>query len=504
MKQELKSRHIQMIALAGAIGTGLFLGSGRAIAHSGPLGTLLSYSMTGMLAAGVVFTMAEMAALVPISGGIVRYAQLFVDPSLSFANGWNLVYKGLIFIPTEIVAASVLMQFWLDVNSAVWITVFGILMAICNSLSIGVYGELEFSFSLLKIALIFMVNIMAIVIVEGGAPQGEVIGFKYWHDPGPFVQYLGIEGPLGRFLGFWATFTNAIYAYSGIENVALAAAETQNARIAIPKAAKKTFWRILIFFVLTTFLIGMIVPSDNTHLLSESGTAASPFVVAARVAGIKGVPHVINTIVVTSAWSAGNSGFMTYVRYLFGLAKSGHAPNIFLRFNRFGIPYVAVLLFSAFMALGHMTTSTGAAEVFTWLQDLLSIAILVNWIVILITYLRFYYGCERQGVSRNRLPYKSPFQPYFAWICLGFFVLILITSGWSAFLNNRWSTRVFVSAYGNALAVVVLYIIHKFVKKTKLMRLDEMPIRRLVEIAENEEASVTQRKNGWRKLNFLW
>jgi amino acid permease len=119
MKQELKSRHIQMIALAGAIGTGLFLGSGRAIAHSGPLGTLLSYSMTGMLAAGVVFTMAEMAALVPISGGIVRYAQLFVDPSLSFANGWNLVYKGLIFIPTEIVAASVLMQFWLDVNSAV-------------------------------------------------------------------------------------------------------------------------------------------------------------------------------------------------------------------------------------------------------------------------------------------------------------------------------------------------------------------------------------------------
>jgi amino acid transporter len=323
-------------------------------------------------------------------------------------------------------------------------------------------------------------------------------------DPGPFVQYLGIEGPLGRFLGFWATFTNAIYAYSGIENVALAAAETQNARIAIPKAAKKTFWRILIFYVLTTFLIGMIVPSDNTHLLSESGTAASPFVVAARVAGIKGVPHVINAIVVTSAWSAGNAGFMTYVRYLFGLAKSGHAPNIFLRLNRFGIPYVAVLLFSAFMALGYMTTSTGAAEVFTWLQDLLSIAILVNWIVILITYLRFYYGCKRQGVSRNRLPYKSPFQPYFAWICLGFFVLILVTSGWSAFLNNRWSTRVFVSAYANALAVVVLYIIHKFVKKTKLIRLDEMPIRQLVEIAENEEASVTRRKNGWRKLNFLW
>ncbi|KAI9040243.1 uncharacterized protein KD926_008444 [Aspergillus affinis] len=451
-----------MSALAGAIGTSLFLGSGRALALSGPLGALLSFSMTGCLAAGVVFSMAKMAALVPISGGIVRYAQLF----------------GLVFIPTEIVAASVLMQFWTDLNSAIWITVFGLLMALCNCLFIGFYGELEFTFAILKIIPIFMVNIMAIVIISGGAPQ----------DPGPFVQYLDIEGSLGRFLGFWSAFTNAIYAYSGVDNVALAAAETKNAREAIPKAAKKTFWRIVIFYVITIFQIGMLVPSNNDRLLGDSGTAASPFVIAANLAGIQGVSHFINAVVVTSAWPSGNAGFMTYVRYLFGLAKYGHAPRIFLRLNRFGIPYVAVLLFAAFMALGYMTTSSGAAEVFTWLQDLLSIAILVNWIVITPTYLRFYNGCRRQGIPRTQLPCRAPFQPYFAWLCLVFFSLILLTSGWPAFLKNSWDTRTFVSAYANAPFVLLLYVGHRWVKKTKLIRL-EIPIRSLIDIANQEEPS---------------
>jgi amino acid permease len=119
MKQSLKSRHLQMMALAGAIGTGLFLGSGRAVAQAGPLGALMGYTFVGAMAACVVLVVAEMGALVPLSGGIVRYAEIFVDPALSFANGWNLVYKGLIFIPTEIVAAAVLMQFWTNLNSAV-------------------------------------------------------------------------------------------------------------------------------------------------------------------------------------------------------------------------------------------------------------------------------------------------------------------------------------------------------------------------------------------------
>ncbi|KAH6961749.1 amino acid permease/ SLC12A domain-containing protein [Ilyonectria sp. MPI-CAGE-AT-0026] len=503
MKQGLSSRHLQMIALAGAIGTGLFLGSGRAVANAGPVGALLGYTFIGIAAAGVVLVVAEMGALVPLSGGIVRYAEIFVDPALSFANGWNLVYKGLIFIPTEIVAAAVLMNFWLDINNAVWITLFGALMAISNCLFIRVFGELEFGFALLKIAFIVIINIMALVIVCGGAPNHEAIGFKHRKDPGPFVQYLGFPGAIGRFLGFWTTFNNALYSFSGIENISLAAAETKNARQVIPKAAKRVFWRVLIFYVLTIFLVGLVVPSNNDLLLSSKGTAASPFVISANLAGIKVIPHVINAIVITSAWSCGNMGMMSYVRYLFGLAKTGHAPKVFLRLNRFGIPWVSVSLFTAFMALGYLTSSNGAATVFTWLQDLLSIAILVNWSVIMITYLRFYYGCKKQGIDRSELPYKSPFQPYYSWMCLCLFVVLLLTSGYKTFLKGHWDIQAFVSSYFNVPFVLVLYFGY-FVKKTKIIPLEEIPIRPFLEIANADPAPPLEPKKGWRKLNILW
>ncbi|KAM0420555.1 hypothetical protein ACHAPT_011724 [Fusarium lateritium] len=498
MNKGLHSRHLQMMALAGAIGTGLFLGSGRAVAQAGPVGAFLGYTLIGFSAAGVVLAVAEMAALVPLSGGIVRYAEVFVDPALSFANGWNLVYKGLIFIPTEIVAAAVLMSFWVEVNNAVWITIFGLLMALTNCLFVRVFGELEFGFALLKIALIFIVNIMAVVIIAGGGPNGEVL------DPGPFVQYMGIQGSLGRFLGFYTTFTNALYAFSGIENISLAAAETQNARRVIPQAAKRVFWRILLFYSLTMFLVGLVVPSNDDRLLKSKGTAASPFVISATLAGIKVIPHVINAIVVTSAWSCGNYGMMSYVRYLFGLAKNGHAPRVFTRLNRFKIPYVAVILFTLFMALGYLTTSQGASTVFTWLQDLLSIAILVNWTVILTTYLRFFYGCKKQGIDRNELPYKSPFQPYFSWACISLFILILITSGWQNFVHSHWNTKSFVSSYFNIPFVLVLYFGFKFYKKTKIMPLEDIPIRAFLDIANADPSPPLKPRKGIRKLNFLW
>lgn len=160
LRQGLHQRHIQMIALAGTIGTGLFLSSGRAIARSGPLGAFIGYLVMGGAAGTVVLAVGEMGALVPLNGGIVRYSEYFVDPALSFANGWNLVYSYLVSIPAEIVATAVLVEFWVTINNAVWITVFGALMLISSLLFVRVYGELEFGFSMIKIALIFGINIM--------------------------------------------------------------------------------------------------------------------------------------------------------------------------------------------------------------------------------------------------------------------------------------------------------------------------------------------------------
>lgn len=287
VRQGLKQRHIQMIALAGTIGTGLFLGSGRAIARGGPLGAFLGYAIMGALVSPVVLGVGEMGALVPLGGGVTRYAQYFVDPALSFANGWNQVYSYAVSIPAELVAVAVLVEFWTtSVHNAVWITIFGVLMLVTALLFVRVYGEVEFIFSSLKIMLIIGVNIMALIITCGGGPKGLAIGFEYWRNPGPFVQYLGITGSLGQFLGrssmtllnmrndllkycpgFWTTFNNALYSFSGIENITLPAAETQNPRRAIPQATKRIFWRIFIFYVLSIFMVGLVVPSDDPNLL---------------------------------------------------------------------------------------------------------------------------------------------------------------------------------------------------------------------------------------------
>ncbi|KAJ4169479.1 hypothetical protein NW754_016507 [Fusarium falciforme] len=428
MNKGLHSRHLQMMALAGAIGTGLFLGSGRAVAQAGPIGTFLGYTLIGFSAAGVVLAVAKMAALVPLSGGIMRYAEVFIDQPCRF------------------------------------------------------FGDLEFGFALLQIALIFIVNIRAAIIIAGGGPNVTLLDSDTRKvDPRPFAQYMGIQGSLGRLIGLYTTFPNT---FSGIENTSLAAAETANAQRVIPQAAKRVFWRILIFYSLTMFLVGLVVPSNDDQLLKSKGTAASPFVISASLAGIKVIRHVINAIVVTSAWSCGNYGMMSYVRYLFGLVKNRHAPRVFTRLNRFRIPYMAVSLFTLFMALGYLTTSQGASTIFTWLQDLLSIAILV------------------QGIDRNELPYRSPFQPYFSWACISLFILILITSGWQNFVHGHWNTKSFMSSYFNIPFVLILYFGFRFYKKTKII-LDEIPIRAFLDIA-NADPPPPLKPKEIRKLNFLW
>ncbi|KAJ5913293.1 hypothetical protein N7504_002176 [Penicillium tannophilum] len=506
-KQGLHQRHIQMIALAGTVGTGLFLSSGKAIAEAGPLGAFLGYAIIGLMVSSVVFGVGEMGALVPLNGGVIRYAEIFCDPALAFANGWNQVYSYIVSIPAELVACAVIVEFWITVSPAIWVTVFGVVMILTAVLFVRVYGELEFGFSILKIMLIIGINIMALVITCGGGPNHKAIGFEYWKSPyGPFVQYLGYDGSLGRFLGFWTVFNNALYAYSGIENITVAAAETRNPRQAIPMAARRIFIRILLFYVLSIFMVGLVVSSADPNLLDSTGTASqSPFVIAARNAGIKVVPSIINAVVLTSAWSSGNSNMLGGSRILYGMAKQGHAPAIFMRLNRFSIPYVAVGLYSVFMALGYMTLSDSASTVFSWLQDLVSIATIVNWLCILIVYLRFLYGCKTQGIDRHKeLPWAAPFQPYTTWVSLVVFILLFFTGGYSTFIKGHWSTETFISSYFNLPFILIVYFGYKFWMKTKIIPLAEIPIRPFIEQYLNNPEPEPEPKRGLKRLNVLW
>ncbi|TVY41205.1 Proline-specific permease [Lachnellula subtilissima] len=552
LKQGLNQRHIQMIALCGAIGTvgfstwlyrnintdicligivpwirqGSFKGraSGSIVRVSTSANILcintavsLGYSFVGALVTGVVLSIAELSALVPLTGSIIRHAEYFVDPALSFAQGWNTVYNHMVTLPAELVAAAVIIQFWSTVNSAVWITICGVLLVISNVLFVRVYGELEFTFATLKIMLIVGLNIMALVVTCGGGPDHHKYGFQYWRNPGPFVQYLGYGGSLGQFMGFYTTFSNAVYAYSGVETISVAAAETQNPRRNIPIAAKRIFWRVAIFYCLSIFMVGLIVPSNDPSLLKSIGTAVrksttdwtffaaqSPFVIAATRAGIKIVPSIINAVVLTSAWSSGNSGLLGGSRTLYGMAKEGHAPKFFLRVNRMGIPYIAVCSLALFIGLGYMTLSDSASTVFGWLQDLVSVSALVGWLIICIVYLRFYYGMKKQGIDRSELPWKAPLQPYAAWISLIAFTILLLTGGYTVFLHKHWDTETFVSSYINIPIILGLYFGYKLFRKTKIVSLEDMPIRQFIDIANANPEPPAKPLTGWRRLNILW
>ncbi|KAJ5777976.1 amino acid permease [Penicillium odoratum] len=505
LRKGLRQRHIQMIALAGTIGTGLFLGSGRALANAGPAGIFMGYLFMGFLISGVTLSIGELSALVPLSGGVIRPASYFVDPAFAFAQGWNVTYQYLISIPAEISAAAVIIQFWVTVNNAIWVTVFSAVLFASNLFLVRIYGEIEFTLAILKVCLIVGMNIMGLVITAGGGPDHTAIGFKYWKDPGPFVQYLGVPGSLGRFMGFWTVFANAAYAYSSVETISMAAAETHAPRRNIPKAAKRVFVRVMLFYVISVFMITLLVPSNDPMLLRSSGTAAqSPFLIAATRAGISVVPHIINAIVLTSAWSSGNSTLLSGSRILYGLAREGQAPKFLARTNRWGVPYMGVLAIGTWMALGYMSLSATAATVFTWLQDLVACAQIMSWLVICTTYLRFYYAMKKQGISRNRLPWKAPLQPYAAWVTLISLSIILLTGGYTTFIHGHWSTETFISSYLDIGIFASFYFGYKIWYRTKIISLDESPVLRFVEIAENDPDPPEEPRSRWAKLNILW
>lgn len=257
--------------------------------------------------------------------------------------------------------------------------------------------------------------------------------------------------------------------------------------------------------MLSIFFVGLIVPSNDPSLtVSTSNAAGSPFVIAASRAGIKVVPSIINAVVLTSAWSSGNSGLLTSSRNLYGLAREGKAPKVFLRISRTGIPYVCVGFMSLFISLGYMSLQSTASVVFGWLQDLVSVAALINWLVICLVYLRFYYGMKKQGISRDALPWKAPLQPYLAWMGFISFSILLFFGGYVTFIHGQWDTETFVSSYINIPVVILAYFGWKFAKKTKIVSLEEMPIQHFIDIADASPEPPAVKPTGWRKLNIFW
>lgn len=474
LNRELKSQHLQFIAIGAAVGTGLFLGIGSALSKAGPGSLLIAFLFIGLVVYSVMVALGEMAAYVPVTGAFTVFASRFVDPTLGFAMGWIYWFSWVITFGLELTAAGLIIQYWnSSLSIGIWIAVFWIIFTAINFLPVRWFGELEMYFSSIKVVTVIGFVIFAICVNAGVGDQGY-IGFKYWKEPGAFASYM-VDGGVGKFVGFWAVLVAAGFAFQGTELVGIAAGETANPRKTIPHAIRWTYWSIFVLFIATVFFVGINVPHTNEDLqLGKTSASASPLVIVAKLAGVKVLPHIINAVLLTAVLSAANSNLYSASRIMMALAEEKHAPQFLTRVNRLGTPFYSVAICSAFGLLGFLNLSSGGSTVFDWLLNITAVAGFITWALINLCHIRFMNVLEAQNISRKDLPYIAPFQPYLSWFGLICNTVIIITNGFTVFID--WSTNDFFIAYVSVILFIVLWAGHKIVFRTKLIPLKDVDI----------------------------
>ncbi|KAF5373282.1 hypothetical protein D9615_007359 [Tricholomella constricta] len=491
VQRRLKQRHVQMIAIAGTIGTGLFLGSGHALQGAGPLGALIAYALVGTVAYASLCSVAEMTTFAPISGTFPHYAGRWVDPALGFAVGWNYFYINAISTPSEISAAKSHVAIYTALPLAAheggrW---FGEV----SFFSIAEVALLTIS---LEVSLILALLLSGLIIDLGGGPQKDRIGFRYWKHPGALAG-AGLVSNINtdRFLGILTVLVQAAFSFQSIELVAIAASEAESPRRNITKAVRRVFWRIFIFYILGVIVIGMLVAYNDEALLDDTGTAAqSPFVIAMNRAGVKVFPHIINAGIFTSAFSAGNSFIYCSSRILYGLALRGQAPRIFAYCTKKGLPLNA----GCFALLSFMTVSSGSETVFNWFVNLSTTAGFASWFSINLTYIFFYRGMKAQGFDLKRNAYNNPWQPYVAYWGVGWNLFFILVTGFDVFFN--FTAADFLTSYLNIPIFASLYIGYKLFKRTHIWKPEDMDFITGIPSPEETETPEIPPKNIWERI----
>lgn len=494
LKRDLKARHTSMIALGGSLGTGLLIGTGTSLATAGPVSMLISYSFVGVLVFFVMSCLGEMASYIPLDG-FTSYASRYCDPALGFAVGYSYLFKYFILPPNQLTAAALVMQYWVDrdtVNPGVWITIFLVVIIIINSFGVKFFGEFEFWLSSFKVLVMLGLIILMFVIMLGGGPTHDRLGFRYWKNPGAFKEYSdAISGDTGRFVSFSACFVYALFCYLGIELTGIVAAEAENPRKNIPKAVKLTMYRLIIFYVISIFLLGMCVASNDPKLIhaktASTSAAASPFVVAIQNSGIEVLPHIFNACVLMFVFSACNSDLYVASRSLYSLAIDNKAPKFLATTNRWGIPYYSLGVSVLFCLLAYMSVSSGSAKVFNYFVNVVSIFGVLSWICILITYICFDRAVRAQGVDKSTFAYVAPFQPFGAWFALFFCCLLALIKNFTVFLGHEFDYRTFITGYIGLPVFFISFFGYKFYYKTKFVKPEEADLYTFKAAIDQEE-----------------
>jgi lysine-specific permease len=475
LKRTIGTRQLSMIAIGGAIGTGLFFASGAAIAQAGPGGALLAYATMGVAVYCMMQSLGEMATQLPIPGSFEAYAERFVDPSLGFAAGWNYWFSWAVTLAAELVAGSLIVKFWFpDSNSMYWAMGFFSVLLALNLLSVKAYAEAEYWFAGIKVVTVIIFVAVGILMIAGMFGNHSS-GFQNWTLSDPKT---GTHAPfVGGFTAMLAVFLVAGFSFQGTEGVGLAAAETADPAKNVPKAIKTVFWRILLFYIGAIFVAGTLISYTDPNLLNadESHIAFSPFTIILQQLPRFGyyASNIMNAVILSSVLSCGNSSMYVASRMLHAMAHSHKAPQLFGRLNARGVPVAALLATGLVSALAFFSTAVGDKKIYQLLYNASSLSGFLIWLGIAICHLRFRKAWIAQGRSLDDLKFKSKFFPYGPWLALVLFVIVLFGANIGVFQAAVFSWFDFITGYLMIPVFLILYFGHKQVKKTHLVALKD-------------------------------
>lgn len=492
LHRSLRGRHVQLLGIGATIGSALFVSIGAGLQY-GPLNLLLAFVLWSIPILFITVSTAEMVSYLPITSPFVRMAGRCCDDALEVMTAWNFWFLCCAQIPFEVVTVNSIIHYWRDdFSSGIPMAIQMVLYFFINVFGVAIYGEVEFWLSLGKVILASGLIIFTFITMVGGNPKHDAFGFRYWRDPGPmFVAYH--TGALGRFQGFLTCLIRATFTFAGPEYVSLVASETINPRKTLPSAYKQVFIRLSVFFVGGALCVGILVPYNDPKLLetlgvTKPGAGGSPYVIAMQNLGINVLPDIMNVLLVTSAFSAGNSYTYCSSRTLYGFALDGYAPKFLAATTNTGIPIVCVLISLCWALISFLQLGAGASKVLDWIFNLITSCQLINFTILCFVYVHFYRAMKAQGIDRDTLPFKGWYQPWLAIIGGTLAFIMTFVGTYAMFLPHEWDYQSFLFSYLMIFVDIAIFIIYKLVWKSKWKKAEEVDlVTGLREVEEHEE-----------------
>jgi lysine-specific permease len=456
LKKKLEARHVNMIAIGGSIGTGIFLTSGYSIFVGGPGGALLAYAIMALIVYFLMTSLGEMSTYKPSSGSFCDYSNLYVNKSFGFAMGYNYWFNWTITIAAEISAASLIMNYWYPHVSPVWFSlIFFCSIFLCNIFSVNIYGEVEYWLSFIKVAVIIIFILLGIMTIY----QQPQFGSERFHiGDAPF--HMGL-------LGFINVFLFAGFSFQGTELVGVASGETHDPEKSIPRAIKLVFWRLTLFYIISIAIISLLINYYDPKLASQNNIHMSPYtlVFAKYIGNI--AANIINLVILIALISAANASMYSSTRILWYLSETKQAPKFINKVTHKGVPLFALLITSLVGSIVFISSLVGNGIVFTYLVQVSSLCGFIAWYGIAYSHYCFRKNILPKLGGESILKYRAKFYPYIQIISM--VVILLIIFAQFLTLSKDYSLTDFIMLYSSVILFILLYVGHKlYVKYQKV------------------------------------